>query len=141
MADKIILDVFNPVTQEVAPHELTIDKNNDYLLKQVDQNDDDEWEVVEGGHFVKYPSNLSPEELRAELKKYQKANEGQVNVEGLERENAAKLDAFRDNESQPTPEVPESENSEHVDSAIPAPMPSGPGNEGLNDTQSVVGPE
>lgn len=141
---KVILDVFNPTTQEVAPHELTIDKNNDYLLRQVDQNDDDEWQVVEGGHFLKFPGRFSKDQVLEGIEEYKKVNEGQVNVEALEKENTAKLEAFDKptENATPAPEAvePVEPSTEHVDSGIPAPMPSAPGNEGVNDTQSVVGP-
>lgn len=82
--DKVIVEFYNASTQKREPHVVTKDSNGEYIL------------TADDGTFVKYPASMTPEEVMADLDKYEEANKGQIkmDMDEVEAKNKEDLKGF-----------------------------------------------
>lgn len=58
-------DIFNPLTQQVEPADMSVDHNNEIIATFAD------------GHFLKFPGGLTEEEFSDHIDAVEEANKGQ----------------------------------------------------------------
>ena len=94
------IEVFCATEQIETPHVIDIDGNGEVILTCTTQHGVDENEKpILCGRFLKFPAGTTAETLKELLATHKKVNEGQVSVEGIEKEKEALIEGLTETEA------------------------------------------
>jgi hypothetical protein len=84
---------FCAVEQKVTEHTLDIDGIGEVILTCTSNVGTDKEPKI-CGHFIKFPKDLKPEQLKELIAKHQFVNEGQMPIEHIEKKKNELIDAL-----------------------------------------------